>query len=142
MRDIIDYLDFLECLEVIKGWLILDNGVAIVYKLDAKYIERTIYFDVENGDKYTLFEALLEEMIKIKDEKERELFSDIIVLCRVRLINELQKKIDNIEEHLKVCGFDKELSFILDYDKEALNYLNKSGELDLPLKYKDIGKML
>lgn len=142
MRGIIDYLDFLECLEVIKGWLILDNGVAIVYKLDAKYIERTIYFDVENGDKYTLFEALLEEMIKIKDEKERELFRDIVVLCRVRLINELQKEIDNMENDLKNSVVEERLLPTINYYKKVLDYLNKSGELDLPLKYKDIGKML
>lgn len=134
---VIDYLDFLKCLNGISDYTIEDYGITLKYMLNNKLKERTIYFDVENGNKYEFFEKILENAEKIKDEEEQEIFEDIIRLYRTGLINELQKKIDNTEEQLKVCGFDKELTSILYYYKEVLSYYNKSGELDLPLKYKE-----
>ncbi len=144
MGGIIDYLDFLDCFGAISGYDIEDDNVTLKYVLDDTYKERTISFDVVNGNKYDFFEEVLEEMRNIKDEEEREIFDSIIVLCRVRLINELQKRIDAMESSLKNnCVENKERILpIMNYYKEVLDYLNKSGELDLPLKYKDIGNML
>lgn len=144
MSGIIDYLDFLDCFGAISGYDIEDDNVTLKYVLDDTYKERTISFDVVNGNKYDFFEEVLEEMRNIKDEEEREIFDSIIVLCRVRLINELQKRIDVMESSLKNnCVENKERILpIMNYYKEVLDYLNKSGELDLPLKYKDIGNEL